>query len=44
MLTPPDVLTQFLMAGPLIVLYGISIIIAKIVNPEDAILAEIDDE
>ena len=33
LLTPPDVLTQFLMAGPLIVLYGISIYIAKIVNP-----------
>jgi len=32
-LTPPDVLTQMLMAGPLIFLYGISIIIAKIINP-----------
>jgi sec-independent protein translocase protein TatC len=32
-LTPPDVLTQFLMAGPLIVLYGISILIAKMINP-----------
>lgn len=28
-LTPPDVLTQFLMAGPLIILYGISILIVK---------------
>ena len=28
-LTPPDVLTQFLMAVPLILLYGISIILAK---------------
>jgi len=33
MLTPPDVLTQLLMAGPLLVLYGISIIIVKLVNP-----------
>jgi len=33
LLTPPDVLTQFLMAGPLIILYGISIFIAKAVNP-----------
>lgn len=29
-LTPPDVLSQFLMAGPLFVLYGISIVITKI--------------
>lgn len=33
-LTPPDVITQFLMATPLIILYGISILIAKAVNPE----------
>lgn len=33
LLTPPDVLTQFLMAGPLILLYGISIYVAKIFNP-----------
>jgi sec-independent protein translocase protein TatC len=33
LLTPPDVLTQFLMAGPLILLYGISILVAKAVNP-----------
>jgi sec-independent protein translocase protein TatC len=33
LLTPPDVLTQFLMAGPLIILYGISIYIAKVFNP-----------
>lgn len=32
-LTPPDVLSQFLMAGPLLILYGVSIIVAKIVNP-----------
>lgn len=33
LLTPPDVLTQLLMAGPLILLYGLSIIIVKLVNP-----------
>lgn len=43
LLTPPDVVTQFLMAGPLIILYGVSIYIAKIFNPapkDD----EIDDD
>jgi len=34
LLTPPDILTQFLMAGPLIILYGVSIYIAKVFNPE----------
>ncbi len=33
LLTPPDLLTQFLMAGPMIFLYGISILIAKKINP-----------
>ncbi|QKF67112.1 twin arginine translocation system, TatC protein [Arcobacter venerupis] len=33
LLTPPDVLTQFLMAGPLILLYGVSIYVAKVFNP-----------
>jgi sec-independent protein translocase protein TatC len=33
LLTPPDVITQLLMAGPLILLYGISIIIVRMVNP-----------
>ncbi|MDY0117763.1 MAG: twin-arginine translocase subunit TatC [Sulfurimonadaceae bacterium] len=32
-LTPPDVLTQLLMAIPLIILYGISILIVRMVNP-----------
>ena len=41
LLTPPDVLTQFLMSGPLIILYGISIMIAKAINPYKE---EIDDE
>ncbi len=35
LLTPPDVLTQFLMAGPLIFLYTVSIFIAKTFNPAD---------
>lgn len=33
LLTPPDVLTQLLMAGPLVALYGISILIVRAVNP-----------
>lgn len=32
-LTPPDIISQLLMAAPLIVLYGISIYIAKVFNP-----------
>jgi sec-independent protein translocase protein TatC len=34
LLTPPDILTQFLMAGPMILLYGVSILIAKKINPD----------
>ena len=34
-LTPPDVLTQFLMAGPMIMLYGLSILIAHYINPAE---------
>ncbi|CAM3941915.1 twin-arginine translocase subunit TatC [Arcobacter cloacae] len=33
LLTPPDVISQLLMAGPLTLLYGISIYIAKVFNP-----------
>ncbi len=33
LLTPPDILSQFLMAAPLTILYGISILVAKAVNP-----------
>lgn len=33
LLTPPDVLTQLLMAFPLILLYGVSILIVRMVNP-----------
>lgn len=40
LLTPPDVLTQFLMAGPLILLYGVSIWIAKIFNPAEPLDSE----
>jgi len=32
-LTPPDVITQLLMAIPMVLLYGVSILIAKMVNP-----------
>lgn len=44
LLTPPDVLTQLLMAIPLTVLYGISIIIVRFVNPAPKEDNEIDDE
>jgi len=33
LLTPPDVITQLLMAGPLILLYSLSILIVRMVNP-----------
>jgi len=39
LLTPPDILTQLLMAAPLVILYGISILIVRMVNP-----AEPEDE
>jgi len=44
LLTPPDVVTQFLMAGPLIILYGVSIYIAKIFNPATDIEDEEEDD
>ena len=43
-LTPPDVLSQFLMAIPLLLLYGISILIAKAVNPYKSQDDEADEE
>ncbi len=46
-LTPPDVLTQILMAIPLTMLYGISILIVRAVNPapkEESPLAEDEEE
>lgn len=33
LLTPPDILTQLLMAIPLVILYGVSILIVRAVNP-----------
>jgi sec-independent protein translocase protein TatC len=42
LLTPPDVLTQLLMAAPLVILYGLSILIVRMVNP--ATPEEDDDE
>ncbi len=45
LLTPPDILTQFLMAGPMILLYGLSILIAKQINPDkNEEIEEEDDE
>ena len=44
LLTPPDVLTQMLMAAPLIILYGVSIIILKYVNPHVEDEEDDDDE
>ena len=41
LLTPPDVLTQLLMAAPLIMLYGVSILIVRYVNPDKS---DEDDE
>jgi len=34
LLTPPDILTQLLMAAPLVMLYGLSILIVAAVNPD----------
>ena len=44
LLTPPDILTQFLMAIPLIALYGLSILIVRMVNPEKTPEDDEDDE
>ena len=44
LLTPPDVITQFLMAGPLVILYGVSIYIAKIFNPANKDEDEEEDD
>jgi len=44
LLTPPDVLTQLLMAGPLIILYGISILIVKMVNPAPPLEDDEDED
>jgi len=44
LLTPPDILTQLLMAGPLIILYGFSILIVRVVNPAPPEEDEDEDE
>ncbi|MEA1916504.1 MAG: twin-arginine translocase subunit TatC [Campylobacterota bacterium] len=44
LLTPPDVLTQLLMAIPLILLYGLSILIVKAVNPAQDDDEEVEEE
>ncbi len=44
LLTPPDVLTQLLMAAPLVILYGVSILIVKMVNPYVEEEEDDDDE
>ena len=44
LLTPPDVLTQLLMAGPLIILYGLSILIVRVVNPAPPLEEEEDED
>jgi len=44
LLTPPDVLTQLLMAGPLIILYGFSILIVKFVNPAPPLEDDEDED
>ncbi|MCB9029664.1 MAG: twin-arginine translocase subunit TatC [Deltaproteobacteria bacterium] len=35
-LTPPDVVTQLLMAGPLLILYGLSIVVVKMTEPKSS--------
>jgi sec-independent protein translocase protein TatC len=44
LLTPPDILTQLLMAAPLIILYGVSILIVRAVNPDKSEPEEEEEE
>lgn len=44
LLTPPDILTQLLMAAPLVILYGISILIVRMVNPDKSDEDEDEEE
>lgn len=47
LLTPPDILTQLLMAAPLVILYGLSILIVRAVNPDTSVQdddEEVDEE
>ncbi|NLY03368.1 MAG: twin-arginine translocase subunit TatC [Campylobacter sp.] len=43
-MTPPDILSQFMLAVPLIALYAGSILIAKFVNPEVELNIDAEDE
>ena len=42
-LTPPDVITQLMMAGPLVVLYELSVIIVKVTGKKKAASEEADE-
>ena len=44
LLTPPDILTQLLMAAPLVILYGLSILIVRSVNPDTSVNNDEEDE
>lgn len=44
LMTPPDVISQFLMAIPLCLLYGLSIYIAKKINPAKALSEDESDD
>lgn len=44
LLTPPDILTQLLMAAPLVILYGVSILIVRMVNPDKSDEDEEDED
>ena len=43
-LTPPDIVTQFLMAIPLVLLYGLSIVIVRFTNPAQPVEEDDDEE
>lgn len=43
-LTPPDVITQCMMAGPLIILYELGIIISKVAGQKGAVEEESEEE
>lgn len=41
-LSPPDVLSQFLMAGPLLILYGVGIVVAYFFSTKPVVNAEVE--
>lgn len=43
-MTPPDIFSQFMLAVPLILLYGVSIFIAKTVNPQKPLFEDEENE